>query len=90
MAASLDNKLVVAISSRALFNFEEENAICRKISERVRGQLPPELVFEQPIPRTPATVEAFAAGQPVVIRSPDDPASAAYFALADALARRNP
>ncbi|HSV35249.1 MAG TPA: 5'-nucleotidase [Ramlibacter sp.] len=27
MAASLDNKLVVAISSRALFNFEEENAI---------------------------------------------------------------
>jgi 5'-nucleotidase len=27
MGASLDNKLVVAISSRALFNFEEENAI---------------------------------------------------------------
>jgi 5'-nucleotidase len=27
MAASLDNKLVVAISSRALFNLEEENAI---------------------------------------------------------------
>ena len=27
MAVSLDNKLVVAISSRALFNFEEENAI---------------------------------------------------------------
>lgn len=27
MATSLDNKLVVAISSRALFNFEEENAL---------------------------------------------------------------
>ena len=27
MTASLDNKLVVAISSRALFNFEEENAL---------------------------------------------------------------
>jgi len=27
MATSLDNKLVVAISSRALFNLEEENAI---------------------------------------------------------------
>ena len=27
MAVSLDNKLVVAISSRALFNFEEENAL---------------------------------------------------------------
>ena len=27
MTAFSDNKLVVAISSRALFNFEEENAI---------------------------------------------------------------
>ena len=27
MAVTLDNKLVVAISSRALFNFEEENAL---------------------------------------------------------------
>ena len=48
----------------------------------------PELVFEVPVPRTPATVEAFAAGQPVVLRSPEDPASAAYIALAEALIRR--
>ena len=68
--------------------YEEESAICRKIAERVRQQLPPELVFEVPVPRTPATVEAFAAGQPVVLRSPDDPASAAYTALAEALIRR--
>ena len=68
--------------------YEEESAICRKIAERVRQQLPPELVFEVPVPRTPATVEAFAAGQPVVLRSPDDPASAAYTALAEALMRR--
>ena len=68
--------------------YEEESAICRKIAERVRQQLPPELVFEVPVPRTPATVEAFAAGQPVVLRSPDDPASAAYIALAEALIRR--
>jgi 5'-nucleotidase len=27
MSVSLENKLVVAISSRALFNFEEENRI---------------------------------------------------------------
>ncbi len=70
--------------------YEDENAIARKIAERVRGQLPPELVFELPVPRTAATVEAFAAGQPVVLRAPDDPASAAYRALAEALARRNP
>ena len=70
--------------------YEEQSPICRRISERVRGQLPPELVFNVPVPRTAATVEAFAAGQPVVLRSPDDPASQAYFALAEALARRNP
>ena len=69
--------------------YEDESAICRKIAERVRQQLPPELVFEVPVPRTPATVEAFAAGQPVVLRSPDDPASAAYTALAEALIRRS-
>ena len=70
--------------------YEEESAICRKIAERVRQQLPAGLVFDIPIPRTEATVEAFAAGQPVVLRSPDDPASAAYFALAEALQRRSP
>jgi len=70
--------------------YDEESAICRKIAERVRQQLPAGLVFEVPIPRTEATVEAFAAGQPVVLRSPDDPASLAYFALAEALQRRNP
>ena len=68
--------------------YEDQSSIARKIVERVREQLPPELVFEVPVPRTPATVEAFAAGQPVVLRSPDDPASVAYVALADALARR--
>ena len=85
-----------AIASRAslrlegivLTLYEDESAICRKIAERVRAQLPAELVFEVPVPRTPATVEAFAAGQPVVLRSPDDAASVAYAALAEALASR--
>jgi chromosome partitioning protein len=70
--------------------YENESAICRKIAERVREQLPAQLVFEMPVPRTAATVEAFAAGQPVVLRSPDDPASIAYAALAEALQRRLP
>ena len=68
--------------------YEDDSEICRKIAARVREQLPTELVFEMPVPRTHATVEAFAAGQPVVLRSPDDPAAAAYMSLADALASR--
>jgi chromosome partitioning protein len=68
--------------------YEDDSEICRKIAERVRQQLPPELVFAVPIPRTRATVEAFAAGQAVVLRSPDDPAAQAYMALAEAIARR--
>lgn len=68
--------------------YEEESAICRRIAERVREQLPPDLLFATPIPRTSATVESFAAGQPVVLRSPQDPAALAYTALAEALLSR--
>lgn len=68
--------------------YEADSAICRKIADRVRQQLPPGLVFEMPVPRTEPTVEAFAAGQPVVLRTPDDPASQAYFALAETLQQR--
>jgi len=70
--------------------YEENNELSRKISERIRSQLPPEMVFPVPVPRTSATVEAFAAGQPVVLRSPNDPASLAYASLAEALSLRNP
>ena len=40
------------------------------------------------IPRTIATADAFAAGQPVVLRSPADAASQAYVNLASQLADR--
>jgi chromosome partitioning protein len=68
--------------------YEDDSAMCRKIADRVRQELPAELVFAVPVPRTEATVEAFAAGQPVVLRTPDDPAAQAYVALAEAIARR--
>ncbi len=68
--------------------FEEQSALSRRIAEYVRRQLPSDLVFDVMIPRTPATVEAFAAGQPVVVRTPDDPASVAYGVLADVLRAR--
>ena len=40
------------------------------------------------IPRTMAAVDAFAAGQPVVLRAPEDPAAHAYAALAELMAAR--
>jgi 5'-nucleotidase len=39
MAASLDGKLVVAISSRALFDFEEENQVFEEADDRAYMQL---------------------------------------------------
>ncbi|MGE8446870.1 MAG: 5'-nucleotidase [Comamonas sp.] len=39
MAATLDNKLVVAISSRALFNFEEENRVFEQDKDQAYARL---------------------------------------------------
>ena len=39
MAVTLDDKLVVAISSRALFNFEEENRVFEQSDDRAYVQL---------------------------------------------------
>jgi len=46
------------------------------------------MVFDVVIPRTIASTEAFAAGQPVVLREPADAASQAYVNLATVLAER--
>lgn len=68
--------------------YEEQSPLSRRIVDYVRQQLPADLVFETMIPRTAATVEAFAAGQPVVLRTPEDPASVAYGQLTDILRKR--
>jgi chromosome partitioning protein len=67
---------------------EEGNAVSQRVAAYVREQLPPELLFDVAIPRTMASIDAFAAGQPVVLRSPDDPASLAYVRLAELLEAR--
>lgn len=64
---------------------EQASEVSKRVAEYVREQLPLELVFEVAIPRTMATSDAFAAGQPVVLRSPDDAASVAYRQLAETL-----
>jgi len=64
---------------------EDGNAVSQRVAEYVRAQLPAELLFDVAIPRTMASIDAFAAGQPVVLRAPDDPASRAYTRLAEIL-----
>jgi chromosome partitioning protein len=64
---------------------EDGNAVSQRVAEYVRAQLPAELLFDVAIPRTMASIDAFAAGQPVILRSPDDPASRAYARLAEIL-----
>jgi chromosome partitioning protein len=67
---------------------EEGNDVSQRVAAYVRDQLPAELLFEQAIPRTMASIDAFAAGQPVVLRAPDDPAARAYVQLAELLEPR--
>jgi chromosome partitioning protein len=64
---------------------EDGNAVSQRVAQYVRAQLPAELLFDVAIPRTMASIDAFAAGQPVVLRSPDDPAARAYTRLAELL-----
>lgn len=68
--------------------FEPESASSRRVAEYVRSHLPRNMVFNFAVPRTDAALEAFAAGQPVVLRTPGDPAAQAYVNLATLLADR--
>jgi 5'-nucleotidase len=82
MPASLDGRLVVAISSRALFDFEDENRVFEASDDRAYMQLQLERL-EQPARVGVAfslvnKLLAFNAGQPlveVVILSRNDPVS---------------
>jgi chromosome partitioning protein len=67
---------------------EEGNAVSQRVASYVREQLPAELLFDVAIPRTMASIDAFAAGQPVVLRAPDDLAALAYVRLAEQLEAR--
>ena len=68
--------------------FEPGNPASERVVDYVRRHLPNNIVFPTVIPRTIATADAFAAGQPVVLRSPADAASQAYINLATQLADR--
>jgi chromosome partitioning protein len=68
--------------------YERDNPACERVAQYVRSHLPASMVFDVVIPRTHAATEAFAAGQPVVLRDPSDAAAQAYVNLATVLANR--
>lgn len=68
--------------------FEPGNASSERVANYVRSHLPANMVFDVVVPRTDAALEAFAAGQPVVLRTPADSASQAYVNLATRLSER--
>ncbi len=68
--------------------YEAGNPACERTAEYIRTHVPPNLVFDLVIPRSAAVSDAFAAGQPAVLRAPADAASQAYVNLATRLAER--
>lgn len=84
--ASLAGNPELSLEGILLTMVEPGNPASERVAAYVREQLPAGLVLDMWVPRTPASIDAFAAGQPVVLRSPHDPAAEAYRALADHLA----
>lgn len=78
----------LVLDGLVLTMYEEGSPLSRRIADYVREQLPPDLLVDVVVPRTLAAADAFAAGQPVVYRTPGDPASEAYRRLADIVAGR--
>jgi chromosome partitioning protein len=68
--------------------YDRGNATSERVAQYVKTHLPANMVFDVKVPRTLAAQDAFAAGQPVVLRTPADPASQAYVNLATLLASR--
>jgi chromosome partitioning protein len=84
--AALAENPGLALDGILLTMVEPGNAASQRVAAYVREQLPKGLVLDMEVPRTPASIEAFAAGQPLVLRAPEDPAAQAYRALAEHLA----
>jgi chromosome partitioning protein len=68
--------------------YEQNNPASDRVVDYVKRHLPANIVFDVVVPRTVATADAFAAGQPVVVRTPADAAAQAYVNLATILADR--
>jgi chromosome partitioning protein len=65
--------------------YDEGNPVSARVNDYVRAHLPRGMVFDVVVPRTFAAIDSFAAGQPLVLRDPADPAAKAYLDLATLL-----
>ncbi len=68
--------------------YDPRSPASRRVQMYARQHLPEELLFPVVIPRSDAITESFAAGQPVVIREPEDRAAKAYLELAREMMER--
>lgn len=78
----------LTLDGLVLTMYDAESAACVRVAEYVREHLPRNMLFDVVVPRSAASADAFAAGQPVVLRDPADAASQAYINLATILADR--
>jgi chromosome partitioning protein len=78
----------LTLDGLVLTMFDPHSEACCRVAEYVREHLPRNMVFDTVVPRTSSASEAFAAGQPVVLRTPADAAAQAYVNLATILAER--
>jgi chromosome partitioning protein len=78
----------LTLDGLVLTMYDARNAACVRVAEYVREHLPRNMVFDVVVPRSAASADAFAAGQPVVLREPADPCSQAYINLATLLVGR--
>jgi chromosome partitioning protein len=78
----------LTLDGLVLTMYDTTSEACCRVAEYVRQHLPRNMVFDVVVPRSAAASEAFAAGQPVVLRTPSDPAAQAYVNLATILTQR--
>ena len=78
----------LTLDGLVLTMYDSHSAACVRVVEYVRQHLPRNMLFDVMVPRSAAAADAFAAGQPVVLRDPADAASQAYVNLATIMAER--
>ena len=90
LQSMVDANPALALDGILLTMFEAGNPACERTAAYIRSHVPQNLLIDVVVPRSGAVADAFAAGQPVVLREPADAAAQAYVNLATKLAERFP
>jgi chromosome partitioning protein len=88
LRAAISTNADLELEGILLTMVEADSPVSQRVANYVREHLPAGLVLDIVIPRSHPAAEAFGASQPLVLRSPDDPAAKAYIELGERLARR--